>query len=88
MNIPDQPDQTFSGNVLAGLQFVKDKVLQGLRLCWSCLLTLTDFLHEVLECVGTGDITYWTNLDVTEQVILDRGEGSRTEDVYRVPALV
>lgn len=45
-NIPDQPDQTFSGNVLAGLQFVQDKVLQGLRLRRSCLLTLTDFLHE------------------------------------------
>lgn len=88
MNIPDQPDQTFSGNVLAGLQFVQDKGLQGLRLRRSCLLTLTDFLRGVLECVDTGDIMYWTNLDVAEQVILDWGEGGRTEDVYEVPALV
>lgn len=87
-NIPDQPDQTFCGNVLAGLQFVQDKGLQGLRLRRGCLLTLTDFLGGVLEYVDTGDITYWTNLDVAEQVILDRGEGGRTEDVYEVPALV
>lgn len=44
VNIPDQPDQTFGGDVLAGLQFVQDKGLQGLRLCRSGLLALTDFL--------------------------------------------
>lgn len=47
VNIPDQPDQTFGGNVLAGLQFVQDKSLKSLGLRRSCLLTLTDFLEGV-----------------------------------------
>lgn len=41
-----------------------------------------------LECVDTGDIMYWTNLDVAEQVILDWGESRRTEDVWKFLALV
>lgn len=34
-----------------------------------------------LEYVDTGDIMYGTDLDVAKQVILDRGESGRTEDI-------
>ena len=46
VNLPDQPDETLGGSVLAGLQFVYDKGLQCLGLGRSGQLALTDFLNK------------------------------------------
>lgn len=43
-DLPDQPDQTLGGSVLASLQFVQDKILQGLGLSRSSQHTILNFL--------------------------------------------
>lgn len=83
-DLPDKPNETFGSSMLFRLQFVDDKSLEGLGLCGSSSLTVTDFLIKHAMCQrsqfhrrGEGQ----TNLDITQDIILDRCESDGTENI-------
>lgn len=81
IDVPDQPDQTFSGSVLLGLQLVQHKGLESLGLSGSGQLTIADFLRGGLGHVDSSRRADVTNLDVAKQVTLDRVESDGAEHV-------
>jgi hypothetical protein len=68
--------------VLASLQFVQDKFLQGLRLGRSSQQAVLDFLLQISAAVHiSAGNKRGSDLDVAGQVTLDGAEGCGADDV-------
>jgi hypothetical protein len=83
-DLPDEPKETFGCGVLASLELVADKVLQGIGLKGSSKLAVSDFL-VITTLVSSMRLPAPSNmvlhrleayLDVALHITLDRLEGS------------
>lgn len=86
--IPDQPNQSFRGGMLSGLQFIQNQLLDGygLRrrgLRRRGLLPRSYFLQLELETtlslINAGHACM--DLDVSQKIALDGCECGRTEEI-------
>lgn len=83
-DLPDKPNETFGSSVLFRLQLVENKSLECFRLGGSCSLAITEFLikHAIYQ---PGEFhrrdSESTNLDIAQNIILDRCESNGTESV-------
>lgn len=81
--IPDQPNQSFRSDMLSGLQFIQNQLLDGYGLRRGGLLPRSHFLQQELETslslINAGHACM--DLDVSQKIVLDGRECGRTEEI-------